>query len=752
MKMKKVFSSLMALGLATTLVACGGNTDKDAEKPADNANEATETENKDDASTDENADTEDKADDKTDDKQGDENADSEDAEAKKELENFEKQTADDTLVIGTSEMNGDWLQGWTNSAYDVKVRRLLGIEGNNGYGTVVQDEGGQWVTNPTVVDGEIEKIDNEDGSRTYRTKIKQGLKYSDGVEIKADDFLFGNLLFSHPSYIPVTASTSIGADSAKGYEAYHNGDKDIFEGQKKIDDYTFEYTVDASFLPYFEEASLMASSPFPMHEVTENLVVSKDGQKLETKEGYEVTEEDKKNYKDSLQQQIDKQNEDFEADYPAPKDDASEDEKAEYNAAKEEHDAAIKKLEEKRDGEVDPTILLIEQAMLNVANNYRTNPKAVTGPYVYEGFENNMVKLSLNPEYAGNFKGDKATIPHIIVQTVNSNIAVDLLENGDIDIWEEESDGGKIDQMRAATDAGKIKYNTFERNGYGDLSFITDRGATQYKEVRQAIASLMDRNTFVQQYAGGYGVVTNGMYGTSQWMYKERGADLETGDKITNWQLNLEKANELLDKTPYKFEADGKTPWDKKKSDEAFAKDAEGYNYWRYDETGKQLVVNQYGSDESPITTLISNQLPVNAKQVGMEYNVTAGSFATLLEYYTTPKEDAEYTAFNMGLSFGTPYDPYYQYHSKGFDNRTKTNDPKADEITEKLRKTDPEDKEGYLDTWEEFQIWYNDYLPEIPLYSNQYHTGYTNRVQGFDVCTPVWGVVEQINAMSLGK
>ena len=752
MKMKKVFSSLMALGLATTLVACGGNADKDAEKPADNANEATETENKDDASTDENADTEDNADDTTDDKESDENADDEDAEAKKELENFEKQTADDTLVIGTSELNGDWLQGWTNSAYDVKVRRLLGIEGNNGYGTVVQDEGGQWVTNPTVVDGEIEKIDNEDGSRTYRTKIKQGLKYSDGVEIKADDFLFGNLLFSHPSYIPVTAATTIGSDSAKGYEAYHNGDTDIFEGQKKIDDYTFEYTVDASFLPYFEEASLMASSPFPMHEVTENLVVSKDGQKLETKEGYEVTEEDKKNYKDSLQQQIDKQNEDFEADYPAPEDGASEDEKAEYNAAKEEHDAAIKKLEEKRDGEVDPTILLIEQAMLNVANNYRTNPKAVTGPYVYEGFENNMVKLSLNPEYAGNFKGDKATIPHIIVQTVNSNIAVDLLENGDIDIWEEESDGGKIDQMRAATDAGKIKYNTFERNGYGDLSFITDRGATQYKEVRQAIASLMDRNTFVQQYAGGYGVVTNGMYGTSQWMYKERGADLETGNKIVNWQLNLEKANELLDKTPYKFEADGKTPWDKKKSDEAFSKDAEGYNYWRYDETGKQLVVNQYGSDESPITTLISNQLPVNAKQVGMEYNVTAGSFATLLEYYTTPKEDAEYTAFNMGLSFGTPYDPYYQYHSKGFDNKTKTNDPKADEITEKLRKTDPEDREGYLDTWEEFQIWYNDYLPEIPLYSNQYHTGYTNRVQGFDLCTPVWGVSEQINAMSLGK
>ena len=758
MKMKKVFSSLMALGLATTLVACGGNnnseeTSTDDTKTEENTAEentadeenAEDAENTDEApAEDDNADDDNAADD------AEEDALSEDD--KKDLEGFEKVTGDDTLVIGTSELNGDFLQGWTNSAYDVKVRRLLGIEGNNGYGTVVQDEGGQWVVNPTVVDGEIETIDNEDGSRTYRIKIKEGLKYSDGTEITADDFLFGGLLFSHPSYIPVTAATTIGSDSAKGYETYHNGDSDIFEGQKKIDDYTFEVTVDASFLPYFEEESLMGVSPFPMHAVTENLVVSADGQKLETKEGYEVTEEDKKNYKDSLQQQIDKQTEDFEADYPEPEAKASEDEKAEYEAAKAEFDESIKKLEEKRDGEVDPTILLIEQAMLNVANEYRTNPSVVTGPYVFDSFENNMVKLSLNKEYAGNFKGEKATIPHIIVQTVNANIAVDLLENGDIDIWEEESDGGKIDQMRTAADEGKIKYNTFERNGYGNLTFLTDRGATQYKEIRQAIASLMDRNTFVQQYAGGYGVVTNGMYGTSQWMYQERGADLETGDKITNWQLNIDKANELLDKSPYKFEADGKTAWDKAKSDEAFANDAEGYDYWRYDENGKQLVVNQYGSDESPVTTLISNQLPVNAKQVGMEYNVTAGSFATLLEYYTSPKEDAEYTAFNMGTSFGTPFDPYYQYHSEGFDNKTRTNDPKADEITMKLRQTDPDDKEGYLDTWEEFQIWYNDYLPEIPLYSNQYHTGYTNRVEGFDVCTPVWGAVEQINAMSLGK
>ena len=112
--------------------------------------------------------------------------------------------------------------------------------------------------------------------------------------------------------------------------------------------------------------------------------------------------------------------------------------------------------------------------------------------------------------------------------------------------------------------------------------------------------------------------------------------------------------------------------------------------------------------------------MPDNAKQAGLEYNVQAGDFNTLLNYRENPKEGdkAEYTAFNMGLGFGSPFDPFYQYNSKGNDNKTKTNDPQADKITEELRRIKPGENEAYLDKWEEFQKWYNDYLPEIPLYS----------------------------------
>ena len=726
MKLKKVFSSMMALGLMVTIAACGSSTDS-TKSPVDGASTEDETKTGADGL-----------------EAGDESQD---------IGNFDKQTSDDTLVIGVEEINGDFVGGWTNNKTDVKARRLMGIEGNNGYSTVVQDEGGKWINNMTVLEKEPETVKNEDGSETTTYTIKKDLKFSDGTPITSANYIFGSLLQSHPEYQVVTGSTNVGADSVAGYKDYFAGKNPEFTGFEIVDDYTFKATVDAEYLPYFEEAALRGFGPFPISAITENLEVSKDGKKLVAKEGYQVTDEDKQRYYKNLDTSIGKAKEDFEENWSfiETEKDVTEEEKKEYEEAKVELDKNIAELEARKGGDVDPTELLIEDAMLRYANEYRIKPSVTEGPYKFESFENNMVKLSLNENYAGNFKGDKATIKNIILQTVNKKIAVDLLENGDIDIWESEADGAKIDQMRSAAEAGKIGgYNTFERNGYGNVTFLTDRGSTKYKEVRQAIAHLMDRNNFVQSYAGGYGVVTNGMYGTSQWMYKERGADLELNPEFKKYQLNLEEANSLLDKTPYKFEADGKTPWDKTKADEEFAKNADGFDYYRYDENGKKLQVNQYGSDDSPITTLISNQVPVNAKQVGMEYNVTSGSFATLLEYYNFPKEDAEYTAFNMGTDFGTPFDPYYQYNSQGFDNRTKTNDPLADELTVKLRQTKPGDNEAYLDTWEKFEMWYNDYLPEIPLYSNQYHTGYSTRVKGFDINTPIWESEYQINAMTL--
>ena len=77
--------------------------------------------------------------------------------------------------------------------------------------------------------------------------------------------------------------------------------------------------------------------------------------------------------------------------------------------------------------------MLVEQAMLFDANDYRKAPKVTCGPYKFVSFENNMVKMELNDQYAGDFEGHKATIPNVIIQAINPEISVDLVKNGDID-------------------------------------------------------------------------------------------------------------------------------------------------------------------------------------------------------------------------------------------------------------------------------------------------------------------------------
>ena len=717
----------MALGLSLTLASCGGS-DTDSVNPSEDVQTSKE-------STDESTDSQEEND--------------LDQDAKEDLDNFESQTSNDTLVVGVGSMNGDFIQGFGNDANDVKTRRLLGIEGNNGFTTYVQDENGKWQWNKAVLAEEPTSVNNDDGSMTVTFKLKDDVKWSDGEPLTADDFLFLTLLQSDYNYISMTGSLQIGDDGLVGYEAFHNNDSNELEGLEKIDDYSFSVTIDAKELPYFDVQSLSNEGVRPLHHIAPNLQVAENGKRLEVKDGYEVTEADKEEFIQSVDTRIGKLKEEFDENYPEVPEDGSE-EKEEYDQDLKDRDEKIAELEASKEGDIDPTRLLIDKAAIFETEEYRFKPEVTPGPYKFESFKNNMTKLSLNENYPGNFRGDKATIPNIILQVINENIAVDLLENGDIDVWEDENKGGKIDQMRKAADEGKIQIGSFERNGYGNITFLTDRGPTQYKEVRQAIAYLMDRNEFVASYAGGYGVVTNGMYGQSQWMYKERGADVES--EMINYTLNIDKANELLDQTPYKYEKDGKTPWDKAKLEENFKGDLEGFDYYRYDENGKRLVVNQYGSDQSPITTLISNQLPINAAQTGMEYNVTSGSFSTLIELYNYPKEDPDYTAFNMGSDFGVPFDPWLYYSQEGPFNKTRTNDPEADKITEDLRKTDPSDVEGFLDKWVKFQIWYNDYLPEIPLYSNIFHTGYSNRVKGFDVMSPVWHLNDQINAITLGE
>ena len=367
-----------------------------------------------------------------------------------------------------------------------------------------------------------------------------------------------------------------------------------------------------------------------------------------------------------------------------------------------------------------------------VATEERFAPTVVSGPFTFESFENDVVTLQNNPNYAGDYRGEKAKVETVVVKYINQTTDVDFVISGDVDLVAGVVQGAKIDKVKASTQA---KYVSYKRNGYGMIAFHNDFGPTKDNKVRQALAYLIDRNQFLANILGGYGALVNGEYGLSQWMYTTQAAAVE--EKLINYTFNVDKANELLNQTEWKYEADGVTLWEATK-----AKDG----YWRYNAAKEVLQINHLGSIDNAITDLIGTEWPKGLNRAGVKFTIEWTQFSSLLDLYyegfLLPAGERKYHSFNLASGFTTVYDPYYSYHSDflgTWQNATQTSDPLLDFLMEKMRALDPEDKETYAQYWLEFQIRWNELLPVIPIYSNEYFDVINVRVNGL-VTTPTYG------------
>lgn len=100
---------------------------------------------------------------------------------------------------------------------------------------------------------------NDKGNTVVTYKIKQGLKWSDGEPITADDFLFGHQIYS---------------DKSTGTIARGNY-PDVVEKVEKVDDYTIVQTFNAPYPDYLTE-DVLVPGRFPKH-VLEPLLKANKG-------------------------------------------------------------------------------------------------------------------------------------------------------------------------------------------------------------------------------------------------------------------------------------------------------------------------------------------------------------------------------------------------------------------------------------------------------------------------------------------
>lgn len=572
----------------------------------------------------------------------------------------EKREAKGSVTYGgTVELTGNnfFTSMWGDNISDKIVRDLI-----HGYETVVyQKEIQSYGINKTVVK-KISTIENSDETKTFEIEINEDLVYSDGSNITAKDYLFSILLSSHPE------TADIGA---------------------RIDEFFY-------YVGYDEYSSRpIGSEEGQLSDVFEGLRLLND-----YKFSVRIKKSELPYFYDLIYAKIS----------PYPMHIISP------NADIVDEGTGVKII-----GDFSSDIL--EKTINDPETGYRFNLNVTSGAYTLENFNfsNKTATLKHNPNFKGDYNGQKAQIAEIIIKKTSLSSQIDDLVKRNIDIISPVS-GKKLIEQGLNTEASMIK---FSRAGYGKLAFACDIGATQFIKVRQAIAHCIDTSKLISGYAENYAEPIYGMYGLSQWMYEENKDIIEK--EFNKYEFDLEKARLLLIE-------DG---WNLNDKGVKYSKENDDIRYKMHDGKLMPLEIKHLTPIGSPISELLAAMLSENLKEVGVRYEQTIVELPVLLKYMSSYALERQYNMMNLATNFSAVFDPYYSYHTgenhMGTNNTNFIKDDNLMKLADEMRKVDSSDKSLYSKKWLEFQKEWNNLLPDFPLYSDEYYAFFSSKIKNYE-------------------
>ncbi|MBO6053796.1 MAG: ABC transporter substrate-binding protein [Clostridia bacterium] len=610
------------------------------------------------------------------------------------------------VVIGNStEANGDWTHAvfGSNNATDADVVQLT-----DDCFTVQSNQHGDYVFNKSVVD-KHERTEDADGNVTYTITIKKDLVFNNGDPITAENFLAWTLFTLSKAGADIGTAVT-GYNVIPGGNTYRTGETNTLPGLRLLDPYTFSVTIlktgydGNTYLPYYFDITYASMHAVNLdywfgpgwHVKDDN---DGNGAYLVNDNGLELTMENTADY---------------------------------FNAAA-----------------------------------FATSDRVTAGPYNLVSFDKsaNQITLEVNPNYCGNFEGQKPGIEKIIIVKTDDETVVDTIATGGIQIYSGFGDGDQINAIYDLMDKGTIdsSFCTYDRAGYGYFGFSCDLGPAQYKEFRQAVAHLLDRNEFANTYCQGYGTVVHGPYGSAFTMTKDSKKEIAALD---TYDYSVEDAVALLKQAGFVYNEDGSDYVDgsgKLRYKKVSAAEAQNYESFCKTVGGDTLMpalLNWASSTDNPISDLLVTMLAngEGTKQAGVEIRQNLMSFPELINYlyrqdlyglggdYAVPT----YNMFNLATNFPAAYDLSFEfttneeYLAEGY-NTTHCYDEELDRLSmDMVYGVDGGDYATYLDYWQKFVTRYNELLPQVPLYSNVYHTVYPNTIKNYQEDS-FWGYSQAI-------
>ncbi len=693
------------------------------------------------------------------------------------------------VVIGsTTDLSGDFrFPGWGGSsagASDQDINKLT-----VGYSTMETNQGGAYVWNTTAVKSHTEAEDDA-GNLVITIEINEGLKFSDGTDIKAVNYLAYVLAFSSPvvksaDHPAKAGQAMVGYDAFNGYvgdvdyaqikadakaaakaaaqaaateaeqefdetawetkwEASYVEPSKVFSGIRLLGDYKFSITIDAAkgYYPYYYANTYGAVSPYPVAFILG--------------EGAEI------------------------------KDDGN--------------GAYISGNWYEKSGDTYKKGAHVSEA------RYDVSKYPFSGPYVVKEWDKGTKQctLEINPNFAGNFEGQKPSIQTIVYTKIVQETQLDQFTTGQVDILSGITGGADTKAALAAVDSsnGKFAEVHYQRAGYGKVQFDCDFGPTMFASVRQAVAYVLNTSDFASVFTGGYGSVVYGPYSPDFDMWQA------VKDKIDliEYAFSVENAKNALIEDGWVYNSkgeafvEGQTGVDAVRYKKLTAAEATDYNknyasventdgvaYKPVEINGEYympLVINWFGTTPNDVTDMLATRLvdTANVKAIGMVVRSSVGDFDKLLgELYrdstmgyggtptygmfnlATGYNSAVYDySFNWSLdpawfdySVNKLYDEYDvafpYYDAEGNHNKLSF----ADAMTASGNKLgmdylsmamvyDATTEAEYNEWWQAYIERWNELMPDIPLYSNYYYDIYNAKIQNFKT-SPFWSPVDAL-------
>ena len=557
----------------------------------------------------------------------------------------------------------------------------------NDYGTFVINQGGTYVENPTVLK-EWARTDNEDGSATDTITINEGLVYNNGDPITAADFAFKTMLTCTPAAAGLGFTSAAYTTLVGGLAAYA-GETAVVSGVRLLDEYTFSLTIVPDYAQYYYADTYAAVAPW--------------NEEFWLGEGYGIADDGEGCYITKDGEQVILQAADVEANF---------------------------------------------KAAMSAENGFVS-----AGPYQITKWDpaTSQCTLDINPNYAGNFEGQKPSIQTIVIVRAEQSTWADQMKTGGMDVYSNIAQGQDVNTLLDMIDSGAdFTYVEYDRAGYGKIQFLCDVGPTQFVEVRHAVAMLLNRDEFVNTFCQGWGSVVNAPYATAMEMYQDS-KDL-FAEELNTYAYDVDAANAELVAGGWTLDAEG-NEWAGTGLRYKDVTDLDVNKDGCVEVGGKTLMplqIQWYSTEGNAVSDLLAIMLANSdaVKNSGMEIVQTVGDWAGLLgaiyhEDADGNKVPPEYGMLNLATNWTSSlYDYSFNWTDKpefvamGYNGNYlfDMGEGGLDDLSMRMvYDVKSGDYDAYLDLWQKYIIRWNEMLPEIPLYCNTYVTAIPTWLEGYE-------------------